>query len=211
MRWQSKMEIVTSDGCRMMTGTNTCEDLPCCILWVVIPGLTCACPVVGHTMITDSQGQVYDFAGWAPGAGRSGVCKNLGIFGAPVRFLKVSPASGVSEEAFREAWDEGVLKANKAFDRQLHMAVIRNCHSHVATALNSVAGLSNYPKWFWWNVLTVAIGMVLWGSWIPGRGSCLKVYCVVWLVVALWFVLPHLRASLSNDWVQGVPDVQMQQ
>merc|ERR1712039_744026 len=106
-------------------------------------------------MITDSRGVLYDFAGHAPGSGRSGVAKNAGIFGAPVRVLEFRPSANVDEQAFKDAWDEGVLKANKAFEHQVHMAVIRNCHSHVATALNSVVGLSNFPAWMIWNVISL--------------------------------------------------------
>eukprot|EP00441_Pelagodinium_beii_P026645 CAMPEP_0197677262 /NCGR_PEP_ID=MMETSP1338-20131121/88116_1 /TAXON_ID=43686 ORGANISM="Pelagodinium beii, Strain RCC1491" /NCGR_SAMPLE_ID=MMETSP1338 /ASSEMBLY_ACC=CAM_ASM_000754 /LENGTH=126 /DNA_ID=CAMNT_0043258059 /DNA_START=59 /DNA_END=436 /DNA_ORIENTATION=- len=126
-------------------------------------------------MITDSKGTLYDFAGYIPRAGRSGVCKNVGIFGKPVKALQFKPNAKASQEDFDMNWDEAVQTANKRFERQVHMGFVNNCHSHVCTALNAVRD-HELPRWIIWNSVVLVIAMTLLGRFVPGRGTCFRVW-----------------------------------
>merc|ERR1712151_1467430 len=114
----------------------------------------------------DSEGTLYDFAGFIPGSGQSGVCQNVGIFGAPVRVLSFKPRNGVSREDFEAEWDKAVSKANTSCQRMLHLAILHNCHSHVATALNCVKPAALVPRWLHWNVVTIFLAQLFCAHWI---------------------------------------------
>mmetsp|Transcript_23540 Transcript_23540/g.54830 ORF Transcript_23540/g.54830 Transcript_23540/m.54830 type:complete len:204 (-) Transcript_23540:49-660(-) len=190
---------------QMATGTNTCTDHPCSIVWAVIPILSHVFPAVGHTMVTDSKGQLYDFAGHVPAFGRSGVCHNVGIFGEPVRVLKFKPSCKVSQEEFEDDWDKAVEAANQAFERQMHMGLVNNCHSHVASVVNNARCVEN-PKWLQWNVLVVGAAMLFLGRFIPADSYCCRGWCFrVWFCLWPLLVFYHLlKMDFVAEWVQTV-------
>mmetsp|Transcript_70092 Transcript_70092/g.131024 ORF Transcript_70092/g.131024 Transcript_70092/m.131024 type:complete len:195 (+) Transcript_70092:75-659(+) len=191
-----------ADGAKlpMATGTNSCPDHPCSIVWSIIPVVSHALPAVGHTMITDSKGQLYDFAGHVPAFGRSGVCHNVGIFGEPVKALRFGPSHKVSREEFEDDWDKAVEIANQAFERQMHMGIVRNCHSHVATVINNAKYTQN-PKWLHWNVLVVGAAMLLGARFIPAesyccRGWCFRLWSILWPALVLLYLMPAAISSM---------------
>eukprot|EP00930_Biecheleria_cincta_P008317 TRINITY_DN109734_c0_g1_i1.p1 TRINITY_DN109734_c0_g1~~TRINITY_DN109734_c0_g1_i1.p1 ORF type:complete len:206 (-),score=9.73 TRINITY_DN109734_c0_g1_i1:97-687(-) len=184
----------SSDELLVPTGQNHLPELPCCVLWVPIPCFSHLFPVIGHTMITDSKGTLYDFAGYIPRAGNSGVCRNVGIFGPPVRMLQFRPHHKASAEDFSSDWDAAVAVANKRFERQVHMGFINNCHSHVATALNALRH-SQAPRWLIWNSLVLGAAMACFGRFVPGKGYCFRVWYAIWMCVVIWFIFCHIGES----------------
>eukprot|EP00933_Yihiella_yeosuensis_P047276 TRINITY_DN43030_c0_g1_i1.p1 TRINITY_DN43030_c0_g1~~TRINITY_DN43030_c0_g1_i1.p1 ORF type:complete len:203 (+),score=20.08 TRINITY_DN43030_c0_g1_i1:39-611(+) len=172
----------------VITGRNCEEGLPCSVLWAPIPMFTHLFPIIGHTMLTDSKGTVYDFAGYLPGSGRSGVCRNVGIFGRAVRMLQFKAPLKSSTEEFEDDWDEAVAVANAKFSEQVHMGVVNNCHSHVTTVLNNVRH-SHWPRWIRWNSIVMVIALTLFGRFVPGRGSCFKVWYYLWPCIIFIYVI----------------------
>eukprot|EP00434_Breviolum_minutum_P028342 symbB.v1.2.025073.t2/scaffold2414.1/size128436/1 len=154
---------------QVITGQNSEVDFPCSIVWVPIPVVSHVFPIIGHTMITDSKGNFYDFAGFLPGSGRSGVCRNVGIFGPPVK---------AAQEEFEDDWDEALV----------HMGCVNNCHSHVVFTLNRLR-CAALPRWLHWNSVVLALAMLLLGKFIPGRGGCFRLWYILWPLLAFWMFL----------------------
>ncbi|CAL1150156.1 unnamed protein product [Cladocopium goreaui] len=172
----------------VVTGQNSEVEFPCSVVWAPIPVVSHLFPMIGHTMITDSKGMLYDFAGFLPAGGRSGVCRNVGIFGPGVRVLNIKAQLKASEEEFQDDWDEAILAANKRFERQVHMGCINNCHSHIVFALNRLR-CAALPRWLQWNSIVLAMAILLAGRFIPGRGAprcCFRAWYFLWPVLALW-------------------------
>ncbi|CAJ1447459.1 unnamed protein product [Effrenium voratum] len=174
----------------VVTGQNNEEEWPCSVVWAPIPLVSQLFPIIGHTMLTDSKGQLYDFAGFVPGAQRCGVCRNVGIFGRAVKVWRIN-AQKVSEEEFQDDWDEAVAAANQRFERQVHMGCVNNCHSHVCFALNRLRH-SSLPRWLHWNSVVLALAMLLVARFIPSRGGCFRVWYLMWPLCALWIALRWL-------------------
>lgn len=203
-RCASSAAVEPASALPMPRGHRNCAEFPCCVLWSVIPGLSHVIPFIGHTMITDSKGQLYDFAGWAPGMGMSGVCKNVGIFGAPVRVLKFEAAPGVSMEEFHEDWDNALTLANSRFSKQVHMAIVNNCHSHVNHALNASRSIrlpsihQAVPRWFWWNSIMLICAVVAFGRFIPDESRCYRLWLLLWSFLVGLFVIGWATTTLIN-------------
>lgn len=186
------LKELASDGLPMPSGDTVEREHPCSVLWAPIPMLSHLLPFVGHTMVTDSEGHLYDFAGHMPGSGMSGVLKDVGLFGSAVRVLRLEPVEGVTVARFREEWDRAVRSGNLASERMVHMAVVNNCHSHVCCSLRGAANVRRpvVAALLGWNIVSLACAMAVHGRWIPQRGLCFKVWCYIWaLLMAAYFVV----------------------
>ena len=163
----------------MHSGSNAYPEHSCCVLWAPIPLLSHMLPFVGHTMITDSEGHLFDFAGYA-GGGNSAVIKDLGIFGRLIKVLRFDDVPAAQ-------WDQAVHRGNKSFEKTMHGAVVNNCHSRVCATLNGIAAR---PWHGWWNMVLLAASILLLGSWIPEtrgrtRFSLFQVGSYVWFLAVL--------------------------
>jgi len=177
----------------MHTGHNVVKEFPCCVLWAPIPLISHMIPFIGHTMITDSEGHLYDFAGYAPGSGRSGVVKDVGIFGSAVRVLRCTPAEGTSQASFVEDWDKAIWLGNRQSERKVHKGAIDNCHSHICAVLRATnrAVFPRVPEALGWNILVAGFVMTCLADWVPSpKGMCFRTWFYLWCCFMLaWIVL----------------------
>merc|ERR1711920_454096 len=79
----------------------------------------------------------------------------------------------------------------------MHMAIVHNCHSHVASVLNCVKSASIVPSWLHWNVVTIFLAQLFCASWIPSKGRCFRPWFLLWPAVASWHVFHQSTYCLA--------------
>lgn len=65
-----------------------------------------------------------------------------------------------------QAWDRAIYEASEEYKTRMHNLCCDNCHSHVAYALN----LMRYEGSSSWNMVWLALGMVLHGRYVSFAG-----------------------------------------
>ncbi len=154
--------------CPSPTGSSSSSPLPCkvdsgrhrypyCIVWTPIPLITWLLPFIGHTGIGTSSGVIRDFAG------PYYVSEDDMAFGWPTRYLVLDPSKARGGPS---GWDSGVSKASEVYGGRMHNLFCDNCHSHVATALDTMEydGKKN------WNMVDVAARMLFCGRFVSFGG-----------------------------------------
>ena len=114
---------------------------PLCITWTHLPGLTWFLPIIGHTGIAGTNGEIHDFAG------PYYISVNDFAFGSTVKYLQLD----IDPEDY-ERFNKCLKEADKCYRGRMHNIFCDNCHSHVARVLNNFKyrGRENY------NMVTVA-------------------------------------------------------
>ncbi|XP_047503860.1 transmembrane protein 222 [Pieris napi] len=126
---------------------------PYCIVWTPIPVLTWLFPFLGHMGICMSNGIIRDFAG------PYFVSEDLMAFGNPTKYWQLSPQKASNGPA---GWDAGVIEASEIYKKRMHIIFYDNCHSHVATALNTM----NYGGCKNWNMVKLAFYMIPYSKYV---------------------------------------------
>ncbi|CAG0884020.1 unnamed protein product [Cyprideis torosa] len=163
---------------------------PFCIVWTPLPLITWLLPFIGHTGICSSRGLIYDFAG------SYYVSEDNMAFGWPVKVLQMDLEK---VKGGANAWDKGILEANRIYRRRAHNLFCDNCHSHVAAALNQMEyeGSTNWTMfWVWWRAL---------------QGRYLNWWNVlrVWFPpVVLWGMVLTVMWAITDPVVQGIKAAQ---
>lgn len=126
-------------------------------------------PCVGHMGIADSEGIIHDFAG------PYYVSLDDFAFGRVARFLTLEPRS-------LEEWDASIESADATYRKRMHNLCCDNCHSHVATALNT----SRYAG-RQWDMVALAMWMTVAGRY-TSCGAAVYVWapflCILAIILA---------------------------
>ncbi|KAI9140371.1 hypothetical protein BKA69DRAFT_524525 [Paraphysoderma sedebokerense] len=132
--------------------------IPHAILWSPLPVLSWLIPVIGHTAITDSKGNIYDFAGpymvnvclsFIESDAWSLPMVNDMAFGAPTKYVQLDIPSGDLEH-----FDHAVEQTNVEFGNKIHFIITQNCHSHTARVLSKIKYRSHKWNMIWvWSIL----------------------------------------------------------
>lgn len=106
------------------------------IVWTPLPIITWFIPLIGHTGITDSSGNIHDFGG------SHYISVDNFTFGRPTKYYKLDVAKARSD------WNNAISAADGKFCRRNHNLITSNCHCHVADALNEMEynGKRNYNQ-----------------------------------------------------------------
>ncbi|KZV51465.1 hypothetical protein F511_06933 [Dorcoceras hygrometricum] len=189
---------------------------PCCIVWTPLPVVSWLAPFIGHVGICREDGTIFDFSG--------SNLVNLGnfAFGYAARYLQLDrkqccfPVNFVehtckhrhqhSEYGTAITWDDAIQSCTRHFEHKSYNLFTCNCHSFVANCLNRVC----YGGSMNWNMITVAVLILLKGKWSDGLSVlrsllpfvsvlCFGVYMVGWpflvgllsfsVLLVAWFVL----------------------
>ena len=129
-------------------------------------------PVIGHTGIAGTDGQIHDFAGPYT------VSVDDFAFGSTVKYLYLDIAP-----ADYERWDKCVRAADKCYRGRMHNICCDNCHSHVARALNNFKyrGREDYT------MVSVAWMLVTEGKYVSWW-ALVKTYLIAIIALALYLV-----------------------
>ncbi|OXA58295.1 transmembrane protein 222 [Folsomia candida] len=130
---------------------------PISIVWTPIPLLTWLFPIIGHMGIAYTTGVIRDFAG------PYYVSEDDMAFGKPTKYWVLSTEKVVGGG---QAWDRAIYEASEEYKTRMHNLCCDNCHSHVAYALN----LMRYEGSSSWNMVWLALGMVLHGRYVSFAG-----------------------------------------
>ena len=149
-----------------------------CITWTHLPGITWVLPIIGHTGIAGTNGEIHDFAG------PYYISIDDFAFGSTVKYLRLD-----IDPADYERFNRCLKEADKTYKGRMHNICCDNCHSHVARALNnfkyrgrddytmvSIAWMlvweSKYVSWCaviqTYFVFAIILGFVL-VSWLGGK------------------------------------------
>eukprot|EP00030_Apusomonadida_sp_AF-17_P004964 a515397_7.p1 GENE.a515397_7~~a515397_7.p1 ORF type:complete len:209 (-),score=47.62 a515397_7:5-595(-) len=173
---------------------------PLCVVWTILPLVSCLCPCIGHVGIGAWGGRVFDFAG------NFFVSEGHFAFGEPLKYWRLDPrrihvarphatsscSSGDSASGDDAAatYDAALAASAVHFRTKRHHMLTQNCHSHVADTLNRLAydGRTNWNMVRVWWELTLRSRYVSWGP-------VARVYVpfLVWgsIVVGLAVLLRH--------------------
>mmetsp|Transcript_55526 Transcript_55526/g.49993 ORF Transcript_55526/g.49993 Transcript_55526/m.49993 type:complete len:207 (+) Transcript_55526:23-643(+) len=157
---------------------------PFSVVWGSLPCLTWLCPIIGHLGITDSKGQVHDFAGPYT------ICIDDFMTGPVIKYWQIDPRSIdfpslQSGEARNpsEAWDLALQRGDAKYKKMMHTLCWNNCHSHVRYCFNMMGirdpTIIMFIK-FMWNCKYVSfcrmfvvyipfliiVGIILFISWV---------------------------------------------
>ena len=122
-QWSSQTE-----GIYIGSNNKESERYPCSVVWTSLPVITWLLPIIGHVGITFSDGTITDFSGPYQITVRN-------FMGGPPRRVWELKMDQMREVA---PYDEAVCEGAQKYGKQMHNLVVNNCHSHVASVLNSI-------------------------------------------------------------------------
>ncbi|XP_012241259.1 transmembrane protein 222 [Bombus vosnesenskii] len=155
------------------------QKFPFCIVWTPLPILTYFLPIIGHVGIATSTGVIRDFAG------PYHVAEDNMTFGKPTKYLQLNYTKA---KGGVQGWDSAVAHASEIYQNRMHNLCCDNCHSHVATALD----LMSYDNSNNWNMVKVALFMLIWGKYVSFSGflkTWMPFYLLVFVITTLCLVL----------------------
>jgi len=135
--------------------------------------------VIGHMGICYSTGVIRDFAG------PYHVSEDDMAFGWPTKYWILDPELA---QGGKTGWDRAVYEASEIYKQRMHNLICDNCHSHCAVALN----LMNYKDSQSWNMVWLALGIILHGKYVS-FGGFLKTWVPFILLLTIILCLCFVR------------------